>query len=159
MQTAVLLADLLAQELREVGGFIELLREEQKLLASSGNADALLPIAERKSEFATRLRTIGEHRERFLAARTQKPGREGMEAYLAAAPDGEPLRSEWQRLLTLAKEARALNETNGKLIAVHWQHNQQALAALTSAADNAVVYGPDGQQTGSSAGRRFLSSA
>lgn len=159
LQPAVLLADLLAGEIREVGGFIELLREEQKLLASAGHADALLPIAERKSEFASKLRAIGEQRERFLASQRCKPGREGMEAYLAAAPDGDALRTQWQRLVAAAKEARALNETNGKLIAVHWQHNQQALAALMSAADNAVVYGPDGQQTGASAGRRFLSSA
>jgi flagella synthesis protein FlgN len=158
VQTAASLADLLAAETREVGAFIELLREEQKLLASSGNADALLPLAERKSEFAGRLRAIGEQRERYLAAHRCKPGREGLEAHLAAAPEGKTLQPQWRQLLALAKEARALNETNGKLIAIHWQHNQKALAALMSAADGAMVYGPDGQQVGG-AGRRFLSSA
>lgn len=45
----------------------------------------------------------------------------------------------------LAAEARTLNETNGKLIALRMQHNQQALSILMAAADPAVTYGPDGQ--------------
>jgi flagella synthesis protein FlgN len=159
MQPAVSLADLLAEEVREVGGFVELLRQEQSLLASSGNADALLPLVDQKSNVAASLRGIGERREQYLAARRFKPGREGMEACLKAAPDGKALQGLWQQLLVLAKEARALNETNGKLITIHWQHNQQALTALMSATSNAMVYGPDGQQSGSSGTRRFLSSA
>ncbi|HEX8988940.1 MAG TPA: flagellar protein FlgN [Rhodocyclaceae bacterium] len=157
MPTGVSLADLLARETREVEAFVELLREEQKLLAASGNADALLRIAERKSQFAVQLRAIADQRERHLASRGYGSGRSGMEACLAA-PESAGLRDPWQRLLAAAKEAHVLNETNGKLIAVHWQHNQKALAALMSAADGAMVYGPDGQQTGSG-GRRFLSSA
>ncbi|MGE5465789.1 MAG: flagella synthesis protein FlgN [Ignavibacteria bacterium] len=159
MQPAVSLADLLADETREVGDFIQLLREEQALLASSGNADALLPVVGRKAEAAGRLRAISDRREQYLAARRYPAGRQGMEACLAAAPDGKALQGEWRKLLALAKEARALNETNGKLIVVHYQHNQKALAALMAAADSAMVYGPDGQQTGSGGGRRFLSSA
>ncbi|MDP2808775.1 MAG: flagellar export chaperone FlgN [Rhodocyclaceae bacterium] len=53
----------------------------------------------------------------------------------------------------LAAEARSLNETNGKLIALRMQHNQQALAVLMAAADQAITYGPDGQQRGGGGGR------
>ncbi|HEX8964544.1 MAG TPA: flagellar protein FlgN [Rhodocyclaceae bacterium] len=159
MQTAVSLADLLAQEIRGVGAFNELLREEQQLLVSAGNADALMPLADRKSQLAQRLKAISDQREHYLSARGFRPGREGMEAALAASPQAAALKAQWQELLALAKEAHGLNETNGKLINVHWQHNQKALAALMSAADGAMVYGPDGQQTGSAGGRRFLSSA
>jgi flagella synthesis protein FlgN len=57
--------------------------------------------------------------------------------------------AEAEALRALAAEARELNETNGKLIAVHLQRNQQALNVLLAAADNATVYGRDGQpQTG-----------
>jgi flagella synthesis protein FlgN len=158
VQPVVSLADLLADEIREVGGFIQLLREEQQLLASSGNADALLPLIERKSEFAQRLRSIADQRERLLSAQQLPAGRQGMEAYLAAQSGKKALHDQWRALLSLGKEARALNELNGKLINVHWQHNQNALAAMMAAADSAMVYGPDGQQTGGG-GRRLLSSA
>lgn len=159
MRTAVSLADLLAAEIREVGGFIELLKEEQALLASSGNADALMPVVGRKSEFTLRLKSLADQREQYLAEQRFQPGRDGMEAFLAASPAGVALQPRWRQLLALAKEARALNETNGKLINVHWQHNQKALAALTSAADGAMVYGPDGQQAGGGGSSRFRGSA
>ena len=58
----------------------------------------------------------------------------------------------------LASEARSLNETNGKLIALRLQHNQQALNVLLSAADAVATYGPDGQQR-SGVGSRILGSA
>ncbi|WP_126444162.1 flagella synthesis protein FlgN [Sulfuricystis multivorans] len=53
--------------------------------------------------------------------------------------------AEAEALRGLATEARELNETNGKLIALHLQRNQQALNVLRAAADNATVYGRDGQ--------------
>lgn len=58
----------------------------------------------------------------------------------------------------LAGEARALNEANGKLIALRLQHNQQALNVLLAAADSAATYGPDGQQQ-SGVGSRILGKA
>lgn len=51
-------------------------------------------------------------------------------------------------LRELAAQARALNETNGKLIGLHLQHTQQALSVLLAAANQAATYGPDGQQQG-----------
>lgn len=61
-------------------------------------------------------------------------------------------------LRELAAEAQALNETNGKLIALRIQHNQRALNTLLAAADSAATYGPDGQQT-AGLGGRILGSA
>jgi flagella synthesis protein FlgN len=58
----------------------------------------------------------------------------------------------------LASEARALNEANGKLIALRLQHNQQALNVLLDAANAAATYGPDGQQQ-SAVGSRILGKA
>lgn len=49
-------------------------------------------------------------------------------------------------LRDLASTAQALNETNGRLIALRLQHNQQALNVLLAAANTAATYGPDGQQ-------------
>lgn len=60
---------------------------------------------------------------------------------------------EARQLRELAAEARALNETNGKLIALHLQRNQQALNVLLAAADHAATYGRDGQPHSSLSGR------
>lgn len=147
------MAALLAEEIREVEAFVALLREEQTLLSSPDNADTLMPLVERKSDFAARLKVLADRREQGLVAAGLEKGRAGMDAWLARTPDTQRLRSQWQKLLALAGEARAQNETNGKLIGIHWQHNQAALAALMSATDRAMTYGPDGQQKSGGSGR------
>lgn len=58
----------------------------------------------------------------------------------------------------LVSEASALNEANGKLIALRLQHNQQALNVLLAAANTVATYGPDGQQQ-SGVGSRILGKA
>ena len=156
--SAIALAGLLAEELREVDAFVELLQQEQEQLATSGNVDSLLPLVEKKSGFATRLASLSNRRDRLLADAGLEPGRAGMEALIAADPGASALASQWQKLLAQAVEARTLNDTNGKLIARRLQHNQQALEALMSATERAATYGPDGQQRGGGSGR-FLGSA
>ena len=96
-------------------------------------------------------------REEELGRRGYAAGRMGMDDWIKSA-EGTTSRRRWQQLLELATEARALNETNGKLIAVHLQHNQQALNTLLAAVDQATTYGPDGQQR-AGAGGRSLGSA
>lgn len=66
--------------------------------------------------------------------------------------------SEAGQLRELAATARDLNQTNGQLIAVRIQRNQQALNVLFAAAGQAPTYGPDGQQL-SSLGSRSLGKA
>jgi flagellar biosynthesis/type III secretory pathway chaperone len=56
-------------------------------------------------------------------------------------------------LLRLAAAARAINETNGTLISLHVQRNQQAFTALMAAANQVMTYGPDGQQQTGIGGR------
>jgi flagella synthesis protein FlgN len=75
-----------------------------------------------------------------------------MEAWLGGQ-DGAGSRDAWNRLRALAAEARSLNDTNGRLIGIHLENNQQALAVLLSAANQAATYGPDGQQKPGGGGR------
>lgn len=150
------LADLLAQELGLLHVFVALLRREQSLLAQ-GAVEQLAALATEKSAIATELGILAGARELELSHRKLPSGRNGMDAWIAS-PAGAASRHDWQRLLELAAEARALNETSGKLIALHLQHNQQALNVLMAAVDKAVTYGPDGQQR-SGGGGRSLGSA
>lgn len=145
------MAGRLTEELDLLQSFVALLRREHALLAEA-RVDALGPLAAEKSDLAGRLGQCANQRERELATLGLPAGRAGMEAWLAT-PAGLAGRNAWERLLALTAEARALNETSGKLIALHLQHNQQALAALLAAAGQAMTYGPDGQQRGGGGGR------
>jgi flagella synthesis protein FlgN len=74
-----------------------------------------------------------------------KGDREGMETWIAAQNNPQDISKAWNQLLQAGSTAQRLNELNGKLILIHLQHNQQALSALSTAANQSSVYGPDGQ--------------
>jgi len=135
---------LLSEEAALLRDFLVLLEGEQKALAE-GDVDRLLPLAEDKNRCFARLAALGEARVKALAAAGLPASREGMDSWLERQPDAARLRREWQSFLGLADRARALNQTNGQLITTRLAHNQQALAALMAAANQAALYGPDGQ--------------
>jgi flagella synthesis protein FlgN len=143
-----LVADLLGKEGGELRRFVDLLQREQSLL-TQGNLEPLLSLAEEKSAAAERLGQLSAKREETLAAE----GCVGNMGGWLAKPGHQTLADAWQNVLDLAGKAKHLNETNGQLIALRFQHNQQALATLLAAADQAVTYGPDGQQRAPGGGR------
>ena len=154
---ALSLGQLLESEAREAAAFIELLKKEQALLVA-GNVDGLLPLVEQKGTFTAKLGDLADAREKIINQAGAGSGRAGMETYLSQRPADKALRSRWEALLAVAGEAQALNQTNGKLIRLHLQHNQQAMNTLMAAADQATTYGPDGHQRPAGSGR-FLGSA
>lgn len=141
----------LEAEIAKLKEFIDVLKREQELLARA-DTEALMPLVDIKTGLANSLSVMSQHRETLLPKLGVAPNRSGMEAWLAQAGTA-PQRQQWGELLTLAAEARALNETNGKLIQLHLQQHQQAFAALMTAANRAMTYGPDGQQQTGIGGR------
>jgi flagella synthesis protein FlgN len=154
---ATSLSGLLESEAREASAFVELLRKEQAML-TAGNVDGLLPLVEQKVGFADRLGTLADAREKIVNDSGAGSGRAGMETYLSRRPADKDLRQRWERLLALATDAQAMNQTNGKLIRIHLRHNQQAMETLMAATNQATTYGPDGHQRPAGSGR-FLGSA
>lgn len=151
------LAALLEQTVTGLEGFIAIIDTERHALAS-GKIDLLPEIAEEKSALATRLASLEAQRDAALVDSGFSTGRTGVEAWLATCAAAHPAHNAWQRLITLAAEAKRENEINGKLISARLQQNQQALAVLLGEAADATTYGPDGQQKNIS-GRRPLGSA
>jgi flagella synthesis protein FlgN len=64
----------------------------------------------------------------------------------------------WRELVDYASKAKAMNETNGMLIATRLSHNQAAIAALQAVSHANDLYGPDGQAA-LPAGRREIGRA
>lgn len=142
----------LNEEINRLREFISLLQCEQDLL-KQGDTESLLPLIETKTSLANSLAAFAQARAGQLNRLGLDIGRAGMEAWLAHNDQGGKLREAWQTLLDLAAQARNLNITNGKLIGLYMQHNQQAFNALMSATNRAMTYGPDGQQQTGLGGR------
>ncbi len=145
------LHEALSAEIGTIREFIDLLRREQDLL-KQGETETLLPLIESKNSLANALASLAQAREANLAGYGFPSGRAGMEAWVDKAGLAD-LRQSWHTLLTLAAEARELNQLSGKLIGLHMNHNQQAFAAMMRATDRAMTYGPDGQQQTGLGGR------
>jgi flagella synthesis protein FlgN len=143
---------LLVEEAAQLRDFLVLLEKEQQALAG-GDLEKLLPLAAEKNRSFAALSQLGEARGRALMAAGLAASRQGMESWLAQHPDAGKARRDWQAFLDLADRARNLNQINGGLIAARLAHNQQALATLMAAANQAALYGPDGQARPLGSGR------
>lgn len=125
--------------------FVALLEQEESLLVE-GQTDALLTLANQKTQVYRRLQFLHDERSR-IAARFRQPN---LKAVLAAMPAAA---ARWEEVLSLAAEAQRRNGVNGQLIAERMKHNQAALSVLLAAADQPQLYGPDGQSRPTARGR------
>ena len=144
----------LKDELAALRAFTAVLLQEQQALVT-GDIDGLVPIVEEKTRLAAGLNRFAEQRQRLISAADLPNDRTGLEAWLAGQPIKAQVRADWDKLLALTGEAQSLNESNGKLIAMRMQHNQQALNVLQSAANQTALYGPDGQTKSTGGGHLF----
>jgi flagella synthesis protein FlgN len=141
----------LVAETQTVAHFVDLLKLEQASL-SSGDTDALPAHAEQKIALAAQLNTLAAQRNAALAAQGFCADRAGVEAWCAKHPAEGTAAKAWSTLLSLAAEARQLNQLNGGLIQTRMQYNAKALEVLRGGSKALDLYGPDGQSqsTGSS---------
>lgn len=152
--TSQLIANLKA-EIENFAAFCDILKTEQEVL-NNNEIDQLLSISKLKSEKVVLLSQLAEVRNRFLAGQNLLPDQNGMEILIKMGklpdPNGE-IPIFWGKLIELAKKAQHLNEVNGIMIETKLGHNQQALSALQSAANQATLYGPDGKTHSAGTGR------
>lgn len=150
------LGQLVSEELATLQIFVGVLRQEQQFLVA-GDIDGLTPLVTEKTNLSSRLAQLAEQRNQILAAAELPSDRVGMETWLAQQTSAAKTSwsKNWENLLSLAAEARTLNQANGTLISTRLQHNQQALTVLLTASNQAALYGPDGQTKAGVSGRLF----
>lgn len=146
--------ELLRKELAGLRRFCGLIEEERKILIGA-QADRLPDIASEKFSLATELSRLEARRDELLAQAGFGKGRPAIQAWFASHGSASPERRQWDELIKLAAQAREGNETNGRLIKTLLKQNQEALSALLSGGAD-TIYGADGQQSHSLAGKRSL---
>lgn len=144
----------LSRERDGFGHFLDILKSEQEALVN-GEIDKLTKIAQHKSTKVLELAQLADARNRFLAENGLPADQPGVTSWLARSGAPEEATQVWDELIALARTARHINETNGAMIQLKLQHNQQALAVLMSAANQATLYGPDGQHLSGGSGRHL----
>lgn len=146
--------NLVSEEARQLRAFLELLEREQQVLLA-GDVEPLADMARLKGEAASRLAALAGARQELLASAGAASGAAGLGAWIDRQPGADRLGEAWRSLLRLAGEAHRRNAENGALVKTRLAHNQQALAVLLAASDQAALYGPDGQARATATGRRI----
>ena len=148
--------DTVPQEQQHVSALIALMKQEQQLLVAA-DADGLAELTPRKNALLQALADLSAQRHAALAAAGCEGAETGMEPWLAVGGNAEA-RTQWEALLTLAREAKELNRVNGMLINKQLAHNQGVLNALRmpAGAEAGGVYGASGQTLGGGASKRYV---
>jgi flagella synthesis protein FlgN len=140
--------------------FQSLLDAEQQAILDS-NIEALEKLTQSKLELIEHLNCHAAERQHHIIALGIHADRAGIQQWADTA--GQSAKDAWAALLKAAEAAQQANQVNGALIQTHLQHNQQALSALLAAANQASLYGPDGQKknapNGTSTGRGIIGKA
>lgn len=122
--------------------FVALLKKEQAMLVENLTSQ-LIELSEQKTTLAISLSELAQARRALLQKHIPTLSLDSIGDWLKANyPEGLIV---WQKILASAKESQRLNQTNGELIQMKLRHNQQSLAVLSDAFNQANLYGPDGQ--------------
>ena len=143
------MADLLSLVNREtalVVQFLDVLHQEQEAL-QSGNVATLAALVGTKTRLVDELNATASERNQLLTRVGMPSEKAGMQAWLQKNPTEKTLQKIWSDLLKKAGEARVLHQQNSKLLALHVQRTNDALAVLNQKLQNSLLYGPDGQST------------
>lgn len=145
----------LREEHQAALGLLAVLRQEQLKLVDA-DIDGLLVLTAEKTTVVAHMSELASRRHRALSAAGFAASEAGMQAWLDSASALEDCRQDWQDMLSVLESAQELNRTNGLLINKHAARNQQALSVLQSGTQVGNIYGPNGQATMTSIGRRLV---
>lgn len=148
-------ADLLRREHELVLRFRNTLLLEQEALRS-GKTHTLSEISAQKISLVDTLNQVGAERSRIISPNANAAI--DMQTWLSAHPKETSAAKLWKELLTIAREARDINESNGNLINVLHQKTTDALSILTQGLGDRSLYGSNGQSSVST-GSRIIDSA
>ncbi|WP_434515334.1 flagella synthesis protein FlgN [Dechloromonas sp. ARDL1] len=151
------LAGILAREIELVSRFISLLDQEQDSLKKA-NADALQAITAEKMPLIAQMNSAEGERMAAIGATGQPGAKASMQRWLEDNTADAAVAKNWQQLLELAREAKALHDLNIQLVEMHLRNATEALAILTQPPESSSLYGASGQTMGSS-GSRIVDSA
>lgn len=151
------IAAIIDQEILLVSRFIELLLDEQTCLKQA-TPELLQPITAEKEPLIATLNQLEAERNQELKNTVETSGQQAMVKWLVQSPQNMNTTVHWEKLLKLAREAKALHEINIQLISLHLARTNAALSILNSQPESRILYDSYGHSAHST-GSRIVDSA
>ncbi|HEY9103903.1 flagellar protein FlgN [Chitinimonas sp.] len=143
-----LLLTTLENELAHIQTFIETLEQEQQALIDNTLAE-LETLSKQKTAHAATLEQLARERKRLFDVNgvelSPHPPHQLVSARHLPAEQLPALQQAWDRLIQAARQASALNNTNGQLIQTRQQQNQQLMSLLQNSQNANLSYDALGQ--------------
>jgi flagella synthesis protein FlgN len=136
-------AAIIEREISLVSRFIELLLDEQNCLKQAA-PELLLQIASEKGPLIGALNQLEAERNLAVGNTTGLSKQAVMDAWLAKNPKNLNATVHWEKLLKMAREAKALHELNTQLIKLHLTKTNAALSILNSNTESRALYDSGG---------------
>lgn len=145
------------REIELTSRFVDLLVEEQEIL-KVGDIAGLTALTDRKPPFIEQLNALSRQRVALLGLAPEVAERDAMQQWLSIHGDDQSAAVNWEKLLKLAREAKALHELNAQLVDLHLRQTSEILNILTQPSTGSALYGASGQSVPST-GSRIVDSA
>jgi len=144
----------LEKETDLVARFIAVLQDEARVLEDGAVEAALIETTERRNTLTDALLETAAQRNAELAALGFSSDGAGLEAAVQAHPELAPAK---EALLRHTEEARALNESNGRIIEVFLDHTKRSVEILRRLTGMGDIYDASGRKrpTGASMSRNI----
>ena len=147
-KTYPIIEKLLKNGLDLSSSLLDLLNKESDNLESNANSTALSSLVARKKEIISQLDQFSRQLSQVLATEKLPHTPAGVLDYFNKAKvanfntvDSSNL---WQKIVSMTKQCRFINEKNGASINILAQHTQRSLNILKGASQQTTTYGPDG---------------
>ena len=150
-------AAIIEREILLVSRFIELLLDEQNCLKQAA-PELLQQIATEKEPLIIKLNQLEAERNFALGSTPGVNKQVTMDNWLAQSPQNKNATVHWEKLLKMAREAKALHELNAQLIILHLAKTNAALSILNSNTGSRTLY-DSGGHAALNTGSRIVDSA
>lgn len=150
-------AEILEREIELIAGFVTSLKDEQACLAGA-NPATLPEINAAKIRLVEQMNAVESERMAAIGLTGQISDRDTMDNWLSRNAHDANATVAWQKLLILAREAKALHELNGQLVEFHLRNTAEILNILKQDAKQPGLYGASGQAMPTT-GSRIVDSA
>lgn len=148
---------IIEREIELTSRFLDLLAEEQEVL-KQGEIAALADLTARKPPFIEQLNALSKQRIALLDLAPEVEERDAMKQWLILHGDDQVAAVNWEKLLKLAREAKAMHELNAQLVDMHLRQTSEILNILNQSSSGASLYGSSGQSIPAT-GSRIVDSA
>lgn len=124
----------------------DLLHDERSALESQ-NSSELMGIITNKEQYVRGLATLESERQALCKTCGFESNASGMQDVLNWCDGSSVVTPVWNSLLQTAKQCEALNNCNGAIGRIRYEHVMSALAVLNGSSSNPAIYGPKGKES------------